>query len=239
MKNNIEINRRKFLEKFAKFSTATVMIGVCVACPGPGPGVKAEVEKYYTVDIFDIDGKMVKKSLDISINLSVIYLNLLYDSSLSFSDNNLIIIKNENTKSNISFTQNKIDDKTLKLTLVDNQLNYGSYYSLSIDNIDKLFKFNTTSIKLSKERLSLSLDAEDSVVVEGLYIKNETISDFTIVSVENNYNNYEKNGRVISIIENKIIRLRGFKQGKVMLKVIILQNNSDIKYSGYIYVEIT
>lgn len=248
MDSKITIDRRKFLERFAKLSTATVIAGVCVACPIPGPGPipAPPPEDYmtgnrnYSILLINIDGEQQTNSSLISTKLSIVYIEFT-NSSISLDNQNLIKITDEYTETLISFTQEKIDDKTLKLTLDDNQLNYGSYYSISVDDGDNItYRFETTPIKLSKEKLSLALDTQEEIIVEGLYIEHEMVSDFNIVSVENSNNDYKdgKNGEVIASIENEIITIKGTKQGKVMLEVVVADKVEFSSYKANLFVEV-
>jgi len=191
-----------------------------------------------------IDGKKQERLFSISKNLSILYIEF-SNTSISLDNQNLITIKDEYTETLISFTQEKIDDKTLKLTLVDNQLNYGSSYSLSIDDGNNLtYKFETTPIQLSKEKLSLALDTEEEIIVEELYVEHEIVSDFKIISVENINIDYGdgQNGEVIATIENEIITIKGTKQGKVMLEVVVAdkvdEDGESSFYKAYLFVEV-
>ena len=233
MDSKITIDRRKFLERFAKLSTATVIAGVCVACPIPGPG-----EDSVWFSIIDIDGRKLR-NITVSISSPIIYLDF-YNPSVSLDNKNLITIKDKMTNTNISFTQEKIDKETLKLTLDTNELNYGSDYILNINEISRTFGFETTPIQFSKEKLSLALDTQEEIIVEGLYLNNEMVSDFNIVSVENSNNDYKdgKNGEVIASIENEIITIKGNKQGKVMLEVVVADKVEFSSYKANLFVEV-
>ena len=248
MNNNIEMDRRKFLVKFAKLSTATIVVGFsCVACPAPGP------EDSIGYSIIDIDGEKQHKSSKLSNNLSTIY--IVNSNPSLYLELFKITIKDEENNTNISLIQDKIDDKTLKITIVDNQLSYGSSYSLDINysrnhsNADYYnnfsFDFDTTPIQLSKEKLSLALDRQEEITVEGLYVNNEMVSDFKILSVEKErYSDYGdgQNGEVIATIENEIITIKGTKQGKVMLEIVVAdkvdEDGESSFYKAYLFVEV-
>ena len=231
MDSKIEMDRRRFLERFAKLSTATIMVGICVACPAPS-------EDSVWFSIIDIDGRKLR-NITVSISSPIIYLDF-YNPSVSLDNKNLITIKDERTNTNISFTQEKINKETLKLTLDTNELNYGSDYILNINEISRTFGFETTPIQFSKEKLSLALDTQEEIIVEGLYLNNEMVSDFNIVSVENSNNDYKdgKNGEVIASIENEIITIKGNKQGKVMLEVVVADKVEFSSYKANLFVEV-
>jgi len=249
MDNKITMDRRKFLERFAKLSTATIMVGICVACPGPSEDYNNEnslssILTINTVKVIDIDAQTQNILSVVSINLSTIYIEF-NNSSILLDNPNFIKITDEYTETLISFTQEKIDDTTLKLTLDDNQLNYGTQYSIVIDNGENLtFNFETTSIPLSKETLSLALDTEEKIIVEGLYVNHEMVSDFKILSVENINSDYGdgQNAEVIATIENEIITIKGTKQGKVMLEVVVAdkvdEDGESSFYKAYLFVEV-
>ena len=141
MDNKITMDRRKFLERFAKLSTATIMVGICVACPGPSEDYNNEsslsvILTINTVKVIDIDARTQNILSVVSINLSTIYIEF-NNSSILLDNPNFIKITDEYTETLISFTQEKIDDTTLKLTLDDNQLNYGSQYSIIGSSLPK------------------------------------------------------------------------------------------------------
>jgi len=232
MDSKIEMDRRRFLERFAKLSTATIMVGICVACPAPS-------EDSVWFSIIDIDGRKLR-NITVSISSPIIYLDF-YNPSVSLDNKNLITIKDKMTNTNISFTQEKIDKETLKLTLDTNELNYGSDYILNINELSKTFGFDTTPIQLSKEKLSLALDTQEEIIVEGLYVNHEMVSDFKILSVEKkSYRDYGdgQNGEVIASIENEIITIKGTTQGKVMLEVVVADKVEFSSYKANLFVEV-
>ena len=229
------MNRRIFLEKFAKVSTATIALGICVACPGPGP-------YFFNASVSSIGCDGEENSLSYGSNNENIYtkgLSVFFTGEpASNVSNSIDLFKIDGTLIEVNKTWNS-SRSTLEISYVT-PLDYDSSYKLVISktikdkegnllNNTEDVKFSTTSIELSRPTVKLQLGEEGAIEVKKLYIGSKPIDTFDIYAVEtldNIYLNSEYNPIDIAkfdlFVENHLFKLTGTSEGKAMLEISIL-----------------
>ncbi len=248
MEDKKGMDRRVFLEKFAKISTAAITIGVCTACPGTPPD-------YFGVfiDVYDIDGRSY-------LDWEITQLPKQPKFVLRFSHpvlpdvEKLVDIADANSNT-IPCQKSWQNESDLEITFPDDPLNYGSRYILNIsddikdkngmtiDGYLQHYIFDITHIKLSSETITLAPNEEVKVEIEALYIDDMILVEYDGVFVEKLSNDYyEENGEADVTVEGQTVIVKGLKEGKMMFGVYILYNGNENKpktYQTQMYVEIS
>jgi len=128
------VSRRRFLEKFAKASTATLAVGICVACPAP--------RNYYPTDFNDIEIREIEyEGSVLDVHLLVHYLDneetLAKIETLQIkSEDDVIIAFNKTIKESTY-----IDRLSFEITFENGTLEYETQYSVMINTNEVIYNF--------------------------------------------------------------------------------------------------
>lgn len=151
------MDRRKFLEKFVKASGVSLVAGVCVACPAPGPRRLF----MYGIDYKDLDGVFKSHSCKIvlsdfkneaqGIPISTKYISLFTDYVLDVSNNIRKIEKNLNIYSTKNGKKEYLAFKVLK---VYNPSDFDEDPRIDIELKEQLSYNTVYTIEANKDILS-------------------------------------------------------------------------------------
>ena len=129
------ITRRSFLEKFAKASTATLAVGICVACPAPSEGIPYDREEIEVREV-EYEGDILDVHLFVDYEDDEVTIAKIETLKVTSEDGAIIdFIK---TLKESSFT----DRLAFTITFAEGSLEYETKYSVKINDTTVLYSFS-------------------------------------------------------------------------------------------------
>ena len=230
MKKTI-IDRRTFLKKFAKASSATLAVGVCVACPAPGP-----YYFYASIDNIGCDGET--SYLETEKPTYSKALLLYFSGEVAQEVSPFVNLFNQN---NEAVEVEKIWDKkysSLKINYLS-PLHYGETYRLKLstkeikdtegnsleDGYDTFFQI--TPIELSTCSVTLKESEESQIEVIEVHLSPTATENFEIIGVKplDTYYFEPSNGKAIPqaqvdiSIDYHTLKLSAITKGKRLFEL--------------------
>jgi hypothetical protein len=245
MKNSI--NRREFLEKFAKAS-ALVCVGSCFVACAPGPNFDKLVLNIYSFEC----GYEKRLSIIAEENRNMYPKSILLNFSQEISSDVLDMVNLYGENGELIDVDKKLEENNKNIRFnFHSPLKYSYKYLIKIDDEIKDtkgrklengddFEFITTHIELSPTCIdTIKIEEVVNIQVEKIHDNNEIIDKFKIDNIKVFDKNYQEiNPKTIDFtIIDKKIELVGVEKGIVEFEIFVKTDSGKI-YSRKLYTRV-